>query len=114
MVLTMILVSIFVSRNSQKDELGTNPFLERKFIIHEKKLEELLSVCRQCSNPSITTIDECHIEVKFITICQDSSCGHHYSWTSQPHSFRLPKCSTFDKYTNTHVSQIVHLVYWNP
>ncbi|XP_025090271.1 uncharacterized protein LOC112561758 [Pomacea canaliculata] len=41
--------------NTLTNQLDINPFLERKFIVYEKKLEELLSVCRQCSNPSTIT-----------------------------------------------------------
>ena len=76
-------------RQVLSDDLHTkNPFTERKFIVFESHLEELLSVCRACSKPyQVQKKGECGTSVEFHCHC---FCGHKFCWCSQPFSHRLP------------------------
>ena len=81
--------SLVLCRQTLADDLDTvSPFTERKFIVFETQLLELLGICRVCSKPcNVQKKEECGTSVESHFHC---FCGNKFRWRSQPFSYRLP------------------------
>lgn len=82
----------FFSRCQLTEDLNTaDPFKERKYIVFESQLHTLLSKCQRCSQPcQVIKKGECGTSVEFSCECNHDTCGHKFTWRSQPYSQKLP------------------------
>lgn len=73
------------------ENLDSARFRERKYLVFQSNLEELLCVCRYCAGPCQvlppTEIGTC---VEYETKCEGEQCGKTYKWQSQPYTNKMP------------------------
>ena len=66
----------------------TDPVKERKFIIFESCLNELLFRCTECNSPALETAR--FVQGSMIGVAMTCPKNHHTSWRSQPVTNRYP------------------------
>lgn len=66
-----------------------DPFTERKYLVFDTQLQELLSVCRRCTGENEIVKKEKGTCVEVDCKCKNIDCKHEYFWRSQPHSKQL-------------------------